>query len=179
MAAGKIPFRALSLRLAVRCLLRQPGQTLVQTGAFALSFMLLGLLVMVRGDLIGRWQQQLPPDTPNYFLVNMTEEQIAPVNQLLASHNVTPSEYYPWCWRGCPVLTAKLRWHGRMRVSGQQHGPPRTEPHGRNRCRRSMSWWTAPGRRNREVSIEMEVVKELGLKVGDTLTFTGDTRRLP
>lgn len=39
-----------------------------------------------------------------------------------------------------------------------------------------MSWWTVPGRRNPEVSIEMEVVKELGLKVGDTLTFTGDTR---
>lgn len=175
---AKIPFRALSLRLAVRRLLRQPGQTLVQTGAFALSFMLLGLLVMVRGDLIGRWQQQLPPDTPNYFLVNMTEEQIAPVNQLLASHNVTPSEYYP-------VVLARLSGiNGETALAWADARDP-----GNNTVRRELSltwqeslpplnelvdgtWPPKPG----EVSIEMEVVKELGLKVGDTLTFTGDTR---
>lgn len=175
---AKIPFRQLSLQLAIRRLLRQPGQTLVQTGAFALSFMLLGLLVMVRGDLIGRWQEQMPPDTPNYFLVNMTQAQIEPVNQLLAKHNVTPTEYYP-------VVLARLSGiNGETALAWADARDP-----GNNTVRRELSltwqdklppvneladgtWPPKPG----EVSIEMEVVKQLGLKVGDTLTFVGDTQ---
>ncbi len=51
---------------AVSCLLRQPWATLSQL-AFSLSFMLLALLLVLRGDLLDRWQQQLPPESPNYF----------------------------------------------------------------------------------------------------------------
>lgn len=58
----------LSLRLAINRLLRQPWMTLTQLAAFSLSFMLLALLLVLRGDLLDRWQQQLPPDSPNYFL---------------------------------------------------------------------------------------------------------------
>ncbi len=50
---------SLPLRLAVSRLLRQPWSTLSQLSAFSLSFMLLALLLVLRGDLLDRWQQQL------------------------------------------------------------------------------------------------------------------------
>ena len=42
---------SLPLRLAVSRLLRQPWSTLSQLSAFSLSFMLLALLLVLRGDL--------------------------------------------------------------------------------------------------------------------------------
>ncbi|VEA08629.1 sugar ABC transporter permease [Salmonella enterica subsp. enterica serovar Sanjuan] len=41
--------------------------------------MLLALLLVLRGDLLDRWQQQLPPESPNYFLINIASEQVAPL----------------------------------------------------------------------------------------------------
>lgn len=70
---------SLPLRLAVSRLLRQPWSTLSQLSAFSLSFMLLALLLVLRGDLLDRWQQQLPPESPNYFLINIASEQVAPL----------------------------------------------------------------------------------------------------
>jgi putative ABC transport system permease protein len=63
----RLTLKALPLRLAVNRLLRQPWSTLSQLAAFSLSFMLLALLLVLRGDLLDRWQQQLPPESPNYF----------------------------------------------------------------------------------------------------------------
>ncbi len=60
----RLTLKALPLRLAVNRLLRQPWSTLSQLAAFSLSFMLLALLLVLRGDLLDRWQQQLPPESP-------------------------------------------------------------------------------------------------------------------
>ncbi len=79
----------LSLRLAINRLLRQPWMTLTQLAAFSLSFMLLALLLVLRGDLLDRWQQQLPPDSPNYFLLNMTPQQVPQVTAFLAQNHST------------------------------------------------------------------------------------------
>ncbi|WP_202616536.1 MFS transporter, partial [Escherichia coli] len=67
----RITLKSLALRLAVNRLLHQPWVTISQLAAFSLSFMLLALLLVLRGDLLERWQQQLPPNSPNYFLLNM------------------------------------------------------------------------------------------------------------
>ncbi|MDI8992063.1 ABC transporter permease, partial [Salmonella enterica subsp. enterica serovar Anatum] len=86
---------SLPLRLAVSRLLRQPWSTLSQLSAFSLSFMLLALLLVLRGDLLDRWQQQLPPESPNYFLINIASEQVAPLKAFLAEHQVIPQTFYP------------------------------------------------------------------------------------
>lgn len=46
----------LAFRLAVNRLLRQPWTTLSQLAACSLSFILLALLLVMRGDLLDRWQ---------------------------------------------------------------------------------------------------------------------------
>lgn len=168
-----IKFRQLSLRLSVSRLLRQPLQTITQMSAFSLSFMLLALLILVRGDLLERWQQQLPADSPNYFLINMNASQLEPVTQLLAQYQVTPTEFNP-------VVLARL-----TDINGQSaiEWADKRDPNN-NTVRRelSLTWQSqlAPANivnegtwppKAGEVSIEQTVVKELGLKLGDKLTF--------
>ncbi|SQB21507.1 permease [Citrobacter koseri] len=86
---------SLPLRLAVSRLLRQPWSTLSQLSAFSLSFMLLALLLVLRGDLLDRWQQQLPPESPNYFLINIASEQVVPLKAFLSEHQVIPEAFFP------------------------------------------------------------------------------------
>ncbi|VTN14635.1 Uncharacterised protein [Raoultella terrigena] len=57
--------------------------------------MLLALLLVLRGDLLDRWQQQLPPESPNYFLINIAPDQVAPVKAFLAGHQTAATEFYP------------------------------------------------------------------------------------
>ena len=168
-----IKFKQLSLRLSVSRLLRQPMQTITQMSAFSLSFMLLALLVLVRGDLLDRWQQQLPADSPNYFLINMTQEQIKPVTELLAQYKVKPTGFNP------VVLARLAEINDRSAIEWADERDPNN-----NTVRRelSLTWesilppanlmdkGTWPPKAG-EVSIEQTVVKELGIKIGDKLTF--------
>ncbi|MWT69277.1 ABC transporter permease, partial [Escherichia coli] len=72
-----------------------PWSTLSQLSAFSLSFMLLALLLVLRGDLLDRWQQQLPPESPNYFLINIAPEQVTPLKGFLSEHHIIPESFYP------------------------------------------------------------------------------------
>ena len=168
----RLTLKALPLRLAVNRLLRQPWSTLSQLSAFSLSFMLLAMLLVLRGDLLDRWQQQLPAESPNYFLINIAPEQIAPLKTFLAEHQVIPAAFYP-------IVRARMtQINGRstegnadealnreLNLTWQQQRPdhnPLT----------AGSWPPKAG----EVSVEEGLAERLGLKLGDTVTFTGDTQ---
>ncbi|HEC2574554.1 TPA: putative ABC transporter permease subunit YbbP [Raoultella ornithinolytica] len=168
----RLTLKALPLRLAVNRLLRQPWSTLSQLTAFSLSFMLLALLLVLRGDLLDRWQQQLPPESPNYFLINIAPEQVAAVKTFLAGHHVTATEFYP-------IVRARL-----TQINGQAAESNKDEALNRelNLTWRSErpdhnplvagSWPPKAG----EVSIEEGLAQRLAIKTGDSVTFTGDTQ---
>lgn len=56
--------------------------------------MLLALLLVLRGDLLDRWQQQLPRK-PELLLINIATEQVAPLKAFLAEHQIVPESFYP------------------------------------------------------------------------------------
>jgi len=168
----RLVVRNLALRLAINRLLRQPGMTLSQLAAFSLSFMLLALLLVMRGDLLDRWQQQLPADSPNFFLLNMTADQVPQVRDFLQSHQITPGTFYPIA---------------RVRLS-ELNGKP-ADPKLDNALNRELNLTELADRPDHnplvagnwppkagEVSMEVELADRLGLKLGDTLTFDGDTQ---
>ncbi|WP_058911609.1 putative ABC transporter permease subunit YbbP [Entomohabitans teleogrylli] len=168
----RLTLRALPMRLAVNRLLRQPWTTLSQLAAFSLSFMLLALLLVLRGDLLDRWQQQLPPESPNYFLVNISPEQVQSVKEFLAEHQIIPDSWYP-------VVRARLtEMNGQstqgnkdealnreLNLTWQQNRPDHNPLVAGN-------WPPAAG----EVSIEEGLATRLNIRIGDTLSFTGDTQ---
>jgi putative ABC transport system permease protein len=169
----KLVVRNLAMRLAINRLLRQPVMTLSQLAAFSLSFMLLALLLVMRGDLLDRWQQQLPPDAPNYFLLNMTQEQVPQVRDFLNQHQVKPESYYP-------IVRARL-----TELNGKEADPKMDNALNREL---NLTWQSERPDHNPllagswppkagEVSMEVELADRLGLKLGDTLTFSGDTQQ--
>ena len=168
----RLTINALPLRLAVNRLLRQPWSTLSQLAAFSLSFMLLALLLVLRGDLLDRWQQQLPPESPNYFLINIAPEQVEPVKQFLAEHQVRPSTFYP-------IVRARL-----TQINGQPTEGNKDEALNREL---NLTWLSQKPDHNPitaghwppvagEVSMEQELAKRLDISLGDSVTFTGDTQ---
>lgn len=168
----RVTLKALPLRLAVNRLLRQPWSTLSQLAAFSLSFMLLALLLVLRGDLLDRWQQQLPPESPNYFLINIAPEQIDPVKTFLAGHHVTATEFYP-------IVRARLTQINGQSAEGNKDEALNRELNLTWRSERpdhnplvAGTWPPKAG----EVSIEEGLAQRLGVKLGDSVTFTGDTQ---
>ncbi|MRT47856.1 MULTISPECIES: putative ABC transporter permease subunit YbbP [Enterobacteriaceae] len=168
----RVTLKALPLRLAVNRLLRQPWSTLSQLAAFSLSFMLLALLLVLRGDLLDRWQQQLPPESPNYFLINIAPEQVDPVKAFLAGHHVTATEFYP-------IVRARLTQINGQSAEGNKDEALNRELNLTWRSERpdhnplvAGTWPPKAG----EVSIEEGLAQRLGVKLGDSVTFTGDTQ---
>ncbi|MBN8760514.1 MAG: hypothetical protein BGO61_01550 [Thiobacillus sp. 65-69] len=83
------------LRFGLAQLLRHRFDSTLQLGAFTLALFLLGLLALVRTDLIESWRTQLPPDAPNHFLVNIAPHQQDAVAAWLADHHLQASALYP------------------------------------------------------------------------------------
>lgn len=163
---------SLPLRLAVSRLLRQPWSTLSQLSAFSLSFMLLALLLVLRGDLLDRWQQQMPPESPNYFLINIATEQVAPLKAFLAEHQVIPESFYP-------IVRARLTAINDKATEGNQDEALNRELNLTWQDTRpdhnpitAGSWPPKAG----EVSMEEGLAKRLNVKPGDRVTFMGDTQ---
>lgn len=168
----RLTLKALPLRLAVNRLLRQPWSTLSQLSAFSLSFMLLAMLLVLRGDLLDRWQQQLPAESPNYFLLNIAPEQVMPVKAFLAEHMVIPEAFYP-------IVRARLTDINGQSTEGNQDEALNRELNLTWQAQRpdhnplvAGSWPPKQG----EVSIEEGLAARLGLKLGDRVTFMGDTQ---
>ncbi|EKN5113617.1 ABC transporter permease [Yersinia enterocolitica] len=168
----------LSLRLAINRLLRQPWMTLTQLAAFSLSFMLLALLLVLRGDLLDRWQQQLPPDSPNYFLLNMTPQQVPQVTEFLTQHQIMPSTFYP-------IVRVRLsEINQQLATERVAEDAPGGEAVNREL---NLTWQQDLPAHNiltagqwppkaDEVSIEQGIANRLGIKIGDKLRFSGDTQ---
>jgi len=168
----RITLKSLALRLAVSRLLRQPWSTLSQLAAFSLSFMLLALLLVLRGDLLDRWQQQLPPESPNYFLINIAPEQVGPVKAFLAEHQVIPSTFYP-------IVRARLTEINDKTTDGNKDEALNRELNltwqSQGLDHNSVTAGSWPPKAG-EVSIEEGLAKRLNVGLGDKVTFTGDTQ---
>ena len=169
----RVSVRHLALRLAINRLLRQPWTTLSQLAAFSLSFMLLALLLVMRGDLLDRWQQQLPADSPNYFLLNMTADQVPQVQAFLQSHQVKAEPFYPVARVRLTDINGKAADPGldnalnrELNLTWQRERPDHNPLV-------AGEWPPKTG----EVSMEAELAGRLGVGLGDSLTFTGDTQQ--
>ena len=66
LAGASLPWR-----LGLGQLLRHPMAAAGQSLAFGLILLSMGLIALLRGELLDTWQNQLPKDAPNYFALNI------------------------------------------------------------------------------------------------------------
>ena len=164
------------VRFGLAQLLRHRTDSTLQLGAFTLALFLVALLALVRSDLIDNWRQQLPPNAPNHFLVNIAPEQTTAVRHFLAQRQLKPSELYPMV-RG--RVTTK---NG---VAIESTLPPDMRNTSSLRRELNLTWTSTLAANNQilsgrwhgahagpEISVESGMAEKLQLGLGDTLGFT-------
>jgi putative ABC transport system permease protein len=163
-----------ALVMATRQVSARPAFAVVQISALAVGLLALVLLVLLRTDLIQSWRAATPPDAPNRFVINVQPEQAEPFQAALRSAGV---QHYDWF----PMIRGRL-----IAINGREVSPEQFEA---DRAQRlverefNLSHAAQPPEHNAVVagrwtpdeadglSVEDGLAQELGLKLGDTLTF--------
>ena len=166
-----------SWRFGIANVARRRGGSLVQLVAFGLGIMVLLLLTLVRGDLLQSWEANLPPDAPNYFLVNVQPDAVAPVREFLAERELSTATLYPM---------VRARWvaHDGQPVKADDYQTPRAQRLAVREFNLSFSqdvapgnkivegdWWNESSPGEAQASVEIDFARELGLSIGDTISF--------
>lgn len=170
------PTGGIGWRFGLASLERHATASVIQIVALALGFMALILLTAIRNDLLQAWQQAVPDDAPNRFVVNIQPEQLDDVRTFFARQGLAP-EF-------SPMVRGRL-----VRVNGVATGP---EQYGNERAKRLIErefnlsygadlpdgnrvtvgrWFSASDGGRGVASIEEGLAGALGLKVGDRLEF--------
>ena len=179
----------LSWRLALTNLMRHPNAGIGQLIAFSLTLAAMALILLVRADLIDSWQRSLPADAPNHFLINIQSDQVEPLQDYFASQQIQSSGLYP-------MVRGRLSHING--VDAQLSLSPKSE--GRRAIRRELNltfsqdtsgdslpldnqilqgrWWNDSDRGQPRISLEYELARDLGVGVGDRLSFNFGHRQL-
>ncbi|MGI2260177.1 ABC transporter permease [Shewanella sp. GXUN23E] len=168
------------LQLALAGLRRRARQNAVQLVGFSTALLLLLVILALRQDLLNEWQQQLPQNAPNYFLVNIAPEDEAPLATFFDDNEIQTTDIYPVvrgrlsAINGEALITTEQQESGvvgrvgigrELNLTWRDSLPP-------NNDLLKGQFNTGSG----EVSIETKVMERLGLQLGDELTFTIDNR---
>ncbi|MGH8182389.1 MAG: ABC transporter permease [Rhodanobacteraceae bacterium] len=172
-----------ALRLGASALTRRRGLSLLQSCAIALGMTALLLLAVVAPALLDNWRQELPSDTPNWFVVNLQTAQRADVRHALADLGATR-------FNDMPVAVGKL-----VTINGVdvERKPFRGQDVSEDASRQlRLSWsptlppanrviaghWFAADPSTAEVSLDVAWIHRFDLRLGDTLGFLIGNQRI-
>ena len=166
-------------RLGLGQLLRHPLAAAGQALAFGLILLSMGLIALLRGELLDTWQNQLPKDAPNYFALNILPADKDAFGAHLMTLQAQAAPLYP-------VIPGRL-----ISINGEPvQDIVSKDSSGDRAIQRDLSltwaanlpadneltagtWWTQqPATDVPGVSVEAKVAESLKLKLGDRLIFT-------
>lgn len=164
-------------RYGIANLARYSRTSTVQLVAFGLVITVLLLITLIRNDLLNTWQENLPQNTPNYFVINIQPTEVNPLEQLLAKYQIKSTGIYP-------MVRGRLTELNQIAI--QQAIPPEAKNH--NALNRELNlswtsllpkenkivqgqWWAVQDESKPIISLENKLAQELGIKLGDKLSF--------
>lgn len=164
-----------SWRYGLANLSRQPQHAIIQILSFSLTFSVLLLVTLVWQSVNKSWQEQLPPDAPNYFVFNISPDQLAEFKTFLEQNKIRTPVIYPMV-------------RGRMtKLNGQailNAVPDSAKDHNALHRELNLSWSKTLPQNNKIVtgnwahsanqtgiSVEKNLAEDLDLHIGDTLSF--------
>ncbi|MGE6606287.1 ABC transporter permease [Halomonas sp. NPDC076908] len=187
-----------ALRLGGRQLARRRQAGLGQLLAFSVTFFAMAMIVLVRGDLLSTWQDQLPDNTPNYFAINIQPSERGPFEaavsprvdtqstlypmvrgRVIAINDQSPQDAVPEDARGDNSLRRELNltWQvelpeGNAVVAGEWFSAAEVEENTES----GQGWMSAveatPQAAPVPISMEDGLANRLGLGIGDEMTFS-------
>lgn len=174
LAGAPLPWR-----LGLGQLLRHPLAAAGQSLAFGLILLSMGLIALLRGELLDTWQNQLPKNAPNYFALNILPADKEAFTQRLMQLSANSAPLYP-------VVPGRL-----ISINGEPvQQIVSKESSGDRAIQRDLSltwaaelpagnaitegaWWSQqPSGEVPGVSVETQVAESLKLKLGDHMIFT-------
>ncbi|MEO6968877.1 MAG: FtsX-like permease family protein [Rhodanobacteraceae bacterium] len=172
-----------ALRLGASALTRRRAMSVVQASAISLGLTALLMLAVVAPALVEGWRRELPPDTPNWFVLNVQDTQRAPVLAALQKMGASRLNMLPLAVgkltsvNGVPV--DRLQLHDRdardnadrqLRLSWSAQPPPA------NRVIEGK--WFVSNPHEPQVSLDKMWADGFGLHIGDTLGLLVGERSL-
>jgi len=162
-------------RAGLANLARRRRHSLWQIVALGLGVLALLVLGVLRTDLLAKWRATLPADAPDQFLINIQPDETAALADFLSARGLPESQLYPM-------------YRGRLlAIAGKPVDPEAyPDPRARRLADREFNLSTATALKadNRIVagrfwegddapqfSVEVEIAKTLGIRLGDTLRF--------
>ena len=165
-----------ALRLGLAALARRRGMSLLQATALSLGLVALLLLAIVAPALLEGWRRELPADTPNWFVLNLQDDQRAGFEQALGGLGAQQLNMLPLAVgkltaiNGRPIDQLKFQderakdWSDRqLRLSWTDELPPSN--------RVVAGSWNGPSPPVAEVSVDTMWRDMYALKIGDSMSF--------
>jgi putative ABC transport system permease protein len=147
----------------------------VQITALSLGGMALLLLTFVRADLLASWQNKLPPDAPNHFIVNIQPEHRGDVRDFFIRQGLPVPELFP-------MVRGRLVEINHQPISGESYADSRARGLVEREFNLSWSdalpsgdelakgkWWSHDA--TSALSVEAGLAKTLNIHLGDILTY--------
>ena len=166
-------------RYGLANLSRHEGMTLAQVSALGLGLMALLLLTFVRTDLLSRWQQTMPADAPNRFVINVQPEQLAGVEKFIDREGLQNAVLFP-------MVRARLQEVNGKKVSGADYSKAGMRAQrlaerefnlssaaafGEDNKLVAGKFWSETHTGEMEMSVEEGFAKTLSWKIGDVVSF--------
>jgi putative ABC transport system permease protein len=164
-------------RYGLASIRRRATASVVQAVALGLGLMALLALTLIRDDLLQNWRTSIPPDAPNHFLVNIQEDQLSSLAEFFKHHKMAQPPVFPMVRGRLTAINDKsiasqdfvdirakrlverefnLSWTDKMQSDNQI-------VKGR--------WWKEGDRGKPVLSMEEDIAKTVGIKIGDVLTY--------
>ena len=188
-----------SWHLALANLKRRASENSVQLVSFTIAIKLLLLITVMKSSILSEWEQQFPEDTPNHYLINITQNQIDPLKAFVEENNIANQGFYH-VYRGRlsainGIKTVDEDKEETPVTSGENAADdkkPKAKKAEQQESRQGMGrelgltwrdeipeeneiisgqWWQV-GDEKPQVSVESNIAERLAIKLGDELTFT-------
>lgn len=177
-----------SWHLATANLKRRASENSVQLVSFTVAIKLLLLILVLKNTLINEWQEQLPDNTANRFLININEAQVSSVDDFIKHHELSASGLYP-------IVLGRLTEVNHQKTAKKvSKESDKASDNGRKGVGRELrltwreavpdhneiiagQWWSADDNLA-QVSVEKGVAERLAIDLGDALTFTLGSKKI-
>lgn len=166
-------------RYGLANLSRHEGMTLAQVSALGLGLMALLLLTFVRTDLLSRWQQTMPVDAPNRFVINVQEDQLNGVEKLITREGLRNAQLFPMVRARLQEVNGKKVSGGDYEAAGmraqrlaeREFNLSSVTAFGNDNKLLAGKYWSADHAGDTEMSVEEGFAEALSWKIGDVISF--------
>lgn len=165
------------IKIGILGLKRRLSLSTVQMVGFSMGLMVLMLLALIRNDLIRNWQASLPADAPNRFVINIQPAQIHGINEFFTRQNIQDATIFPMVrgrlikQNGHDLSQTEWKDERAKRLAEREFNLSWAAQMQSDNQLLSGRWWTEKDYGKPYLSLEVDLAKTLGIKLGDQLVF--------